>query len=549
MTGGSQGSFLQSIQTLFSVGSVGGMTDSQLLERFLSRRDEGAEAAFAALVSLHGPMVWDVCRNILSDPHAAEDAFQATFLILVRKAGSIRQRDAIGSWLHGVARRVAVRAKATAARRLRHERQGTAMKAILAPDPARREQLEALHEEVDRLTEKYRAPVVLCYLEGRTHSQAARLLKCPVGTVSIRLSRARERLRARLTRRGMVLPAAWTGATLRSESSSAAIPLGLAESTTKAAMDFVASKILMAGAVPISAALLAKGAIRTMTLTRLIATVTSALAVAFVTASVGLLAAGKPPTQVNPGQKLVVDVKPVVNVKSVAAAPVQAGGHDHDAKPGAVRKDDRPLLKFFEIRDRAQSVVYAIDCSGSMATRNSLDVAKRELMASLNQLPPDVQFAVIFYNLNARILTEDQGHEGLIAATAANRKQVQSQIAKVTPDGGTNLMSALRTALALKPEVIFFLTDADLMTNGDVDEILAEMGKTRSQNVGADRNVGAVLRGFMANLRRPSGAQKTRIQVIEFGRGREVDQRTPLRRLATTTGGSYLYLDVTQFPR
>ena len=113
---------MRSIRTLFSVGSVGGMTDGQLLEQFLGRRDEGAEAAFAALVRDHGPMVWDVCRGVLSDAHAAEDAFQATFLVLARRAGSIRRRDAVGPWLHGVARRVAStgqehRRPATSARR------------------------------------------------------------------------------------------------------------------------------------------------------------------------------------------------------------------------------------------------------------------------------------------------------------------------------------------------------------------------------------------------------------------------------------------------
>ena len=111
------GSVLRSIQSLFSVGTVGGKSDGELLEQFLRRRDEGAEAAFAALVGIHGPMVWDVCRGILSDSHAAEDAFQATFLVLARRAGSIRRRDAVGPWLHGVARRVAVRARAAAGRR------------------------------------------------------------------------------------------------------------------------------------------------------------------------------------------------------------------------------------------------------------------------------------------------------------------------------------------------------------------------------------------------------------------------------------------------
>ena len=113
MTCDEQRSIIQSIQTPYGAESVGPMADGPLLERFLSQRDEDAEAGFAALVALHGPMVWDVCRAVLSDPHAAEDAFQATFLILVRKAGSIRRRDSVGPWLYGVARRVAVRARPT----------------------------------------------------------------------------------------------------------------------------------------------------------------------------------------------------------------------------------------------------------------------------------------------------------------------------------------------------------------------------------------------------------------------------------------------------
>ena len=116
MPRGSQTSLLRSLQALFDTGSAAALSDRELLERFLARRDEGAEAAFAALVARHGPLVWSVCRSISRDSHAAEDAFQATFLILVRKARSIRRRDTLCAWLHGVARRVAVRAKTSAAR-------------------------------------------------------------------------------------------------------------------------------------------------------------------------------------------------------------------------------------------------------------------------------------------------------------------------------------------------------------------------------------------------------------------------------------------------
>ena len=194
------------------------------------------------------------------------------------------------------------------------------------------------------------------------------------------------------------------------------------------------------------------------------------------------------------------------------------GGGAGGGSGGGAGRGIGPGTQFFGARDHAHSFAYVIDCSGSMAARNSLDVAKREMLASISQLPPDAQFAVIFYNLQARLLTDTQGQRGLMPATAPNKARVQTQLATIAPDGGTDHMSALREALKLKPEVIFFLTDADLMTNNDVNEILAEVGSTR-------------------------------IQAVEFGRGTEMGQRTPLGRLATTTGGSYLYIDVSHFPR
>ena len=290
---GTQKSGLGSIQTLFNVGSLTGLTDRQLLEEFLSRRDEAAEAAFAALVSLHGPMVWNVCQSIVPDSHAAEDAFQATFLILVRKASSIRHRDGLAAWLYGVARRVAVRAKTSVRQQRRYERQIAGMKATPAPtpDPSRREQLEILHEELDRLPEKYRAAVVLCHLEGRTHAEVAQLLQCPIGTVSIRVARARELLRVRLTRRGLALPAL-ASVTLLSEAASAAeIPKGLAESATRVAMHVATGRAVAAGVVPTAVAQLAKGVIRTMSMTKLLTvTAGSGFVAGVVAAGAGLLA-------------------------------------------------------------------------------------------------------------------------------------------------------------------------------------------------------------------------------------------------------------------
>ena len=174
--------------------------------------------------------------------------------------------------------------------------------------------------------------------------------------------------------------------------------------------------------------------------------------------------------------------------------------------------------EFFGARSNGHSFTYVIECSSSMASRNSLDVAKRQLLASLDQLPPDAQFSVIFYNMRAQVFTDPGGQPGMMAATAANKARIQSQFQTVTPDGGTDHMLALRTALGLKPDVVFFLTDADLMTNNDVNKILAMAGSSR-------------------------------IQAIEFGRGSAPGPATQLRRLATSTNGTYHYIDVTTFPR
>lgn len=194
------------------------------------------------------------------------------------------------------------------------------------------------------------------------------------------------------------------------------------------------------------------------------------------------------------------------------------GGGSGGGSGGGVGRGVGPGTQFFGARDHAHSFAYVIDCSGSMATRDSLGIAKRELLASLNQLPPDAEFAVVFYNLLAKMLSDPQGHKGLMAATTTNKARIQAQLNTIEPDGGTDHMAALRAALALKPEVIFFLTDADLMTNGDVNNILSEAGTTR-------------------------------IQAVEFGRGVNLGEHTPLRRLANTTGGAYLYIDVSRFPK
>src|SRR4051794_31054014 len=253
---------LRQLGTLFTAGTGGGLTDGQLLERFATLRGDPAEQAFAALVERHGPMVLRVCRSVLADPHDAEDAFQATFMVLVKRARGLWVEDSLGPWLHQVALRTASCVRSAAARRARHER--AAALSATAARPAPEDGLgRLLHEEIDRLPERFRVPVVLCDLEGRTHEQAARHLGWPVGTVKSRLSRARERLRDRLTRRGLS-PSAPLIALLRPGGLAELIPAQLVSSTAHAAIRFGASQSMLFG----SAAVLAQGVLTTMSMTR-----------------------------------------------------------------------------------------------------------------------------------------------------------------------------------------------------------------------------------------------------------------------------------------
>jgi RNA polymerase sigma factor (sigma-70 family) len=265
MAGGKPHPVLRFVRRLVPAGPGGDPTDRQLLQRVAGHREE---AAFAALVQRHGPMVLGVCRRILHDPHDADDAFQATFLVLARKAGSLARPEKLANWLYGVACRTAARAKADAARRRTHERQCPDM-----PSPeARSDSGESFHEfrpaldeELRRLPEKYRAPLVLCYLDGRTYAETARVLGWAEGTVSGRLARAREVLRGRLTRRGVTLSAGAFALALSQVSAPAAVPPALADTAAKAAMLFAAgSAAAGAGIVPGPAAALAEGVLQTM---------------------------------------------------------------------------------------------------------------------------------------------------------------------------------------------------------------------------------------------------------------------------------------------
>jgi RNA polymerase sigma factor (sigma-70 family) len=267
------------------VGPAGaaGVADADLLGRWVADRDE---AAFELLLWRHGPTVLGLCRRLLRRPQDVEDAFQATFLALVRKAAAIRKPEAVGSWLYRVAYRAALQLRAGAARRQTQD-PGHLDRLAAAPgeDPLRGDLRALLDEEVSRLPEHYRAPFVLCYFEGKTNAEAARELGRPVGTVVSRLARARERLRARLARRGLALSAGALAAAGEGEAAAAPVPAALARTVLAALRP-------AAGGAPARAALLAERTLRAMSMSKLQAR--AALLLAAVLAIVGAGALARP---------------------------------------------------------------------------------------------------------------------------------------------------------------------------------------------------------------------------------------------------------------
>src|SRR5579884_3959105 len=241
------------------LGDNGGPTDGQLLECFLSRRDD---AAFETLVRRHGPMVLGVCRRVLRNAHDAEDAFQATFLVLVRKAASLRSRELLANWLYGVAYRTAMKARTMNAKHRAREKQASEMpRSETSADSTHEELLAQLDHELSRLPDKYRVPVVLCELEGRSRKEVARLLGMPEGTLSWRLAHAKKMLAQRLARRGLTVSGVALAAVMAPETTSAF----LRASTVKA--------VLSGEAVPPGVLALTEGVMKAMLLSKLKITV------------------------------------------------------------------------------------------------------------------------------------------------------------------------------------------------------------------------------------------------------------------------------------
>lgn len=257
---------MQHLRTVAAVQTCRDVPDPDLLERFVAARDE---AAFTVLMERHGPMVLGVCRRALPNFHDAEDACQATFLVLARKASAVRKKTSLGSWLHGAAGRAAARLKRDHARRQHHER----VVAAPAPkDPAAevswREVQAALDEELGHLPERYRAPLILCYLEGLTRDEAAQQLGLSAGSLHGRLERGRALLRERLIRRGLTLAAEIAAAGLGGNLARAALEPTFVVSSTKAALLLAAGQPCTEGLVEVPVLTLTQEVLKTMFLTK-----------------------------------------------------------------------------------------------------------------------------------------------------------------------------------------------------------------------------------------------------------------------------------------
>jgi RNA polymerase sigma factor (sigma-70 family) len=290
MAGASSREVLRHLNTLFHCGAAGQLSDAELLGRFVVGRDEAAEAAFAALVERHGVMVLGVCRRVLANRDEAEDAFQATFLVLARKAAAIARREQLASWLHGVARRAALDARARATRQKAREKRLGAMLPAEPPDQTLANELRAvLDEELARLPERHRAAILLCELEGLSRREAAARLGISEGTLSSRLARAKSRLRDRLTRRGFALSAAALAAVLSQDAHAVILPPLLVDSTIRVAT-LVAAGSSLAGVVSTSVVTLTEGVLKAMLFAKLKLAVIGVVTMALVSTSVGVLA-------------------------------------------------------------------------------------------------------------------------------------------------------------------------------------------------------------------------------------------------------------------
>jgi RNA polymerase sigma factor (sigma-70 family) len=340
-----------------------GLTDGQLLADYVNRRNG---EALAALVNRHAPMVWNVCRRVLGNHHDVEDAFQATFLVFVRKAASIAQAELLSNWLYGVARQTAMKARTMAAKRREREQQVE----NLLDSPAAGQDLgndlrPLIDHELGLLPDRYRVVIVLCDLEGKTRQEAARCLGCPEGTVGSRLARARTLLAKRLARHGLAVSGGTLTAVLAQDAASASVPISVLSATIKAVTLVAAGTAVTGGTISATVAALEEGAVKAMFMHKL-KTLTTLMLGALATIAIGawlhthLTAAQQTPTE-----------QPFAGVETEAQAkqPAPKGAeHSKGAEKDVIKPGDRLQIHAANtLPDRPIKGVFRVEPGGTIA--------------------------------------------------------------------------------------------------------------------------------------------------------------------------------------
>jgi RNA polymerase sigma factor (sigma-70 family) len=313
-----------------------GRTDGELLTRFLTRKDD---EALAALVERHAPMVWGVCCRLLHNPHDAEDAFQATFLVLVRKAATVLPREMVANWLYGVAQQTAVRLRATSAKRGWREMQMNEIPDPLVSEARESELLTLLDQELSRLPTRFRALIVLCDLEGNSRKEVARQLGCPEGTVASRLSRARDMLAKRMARHGLAVSGGSLATVISQSAGSAGVPISVVSRTIHVATLLAANQAVGVISGPVTA--LTEGVMKTMLLKKIISMSMVVLALGVAVTTGGSLAIGHTEGSGKPtfaaDSKLPVTEKPVLPAKETSTVQNRAEAPPMKETPKALK--------------------------------------------------------------------------------------------------------------------------------------------------------------------------------------------------------------------
>jgi RNA polymerase sigma factor (sigma-70 family) len=404
--------------------SGAGLSDSQLLESFITDKDA---AAFEALVRRHGRMVQGVCLRVLRHRHDAEDAFQATFLVLAHKAVSVCPRDMLGNWLYGVANTTALRAKVAAAKRQAREKQVSDMPEPQAPEPGQWDVLQPLlDQELTRLPDKYRIPIVLCDLEGRPRREVASQLKIPEGTLSSRLTTARRLLAKRLTSRGMAVSGAALAALVTQNALSASVPPTLVAATVKAVTLLATGQ---AAAVCVSAPVLAlkEGVLKAMFINKLKTLTTALVMLGIVTVGAGLVAQRTRAAQQSP------------RAAQKSAAPVEhSSKNDVKPMPDEVREKVTDFTAIFDKpleTERPLSLREAIAIAVNNAQPAESKLTRLEVIRGMHNLLLNVEVA--YWNLYEACSTLYGHEEGLRALHKSwmdTHVRAQEGFDKSTPD-------------------------------------------------------------------------------------------------------------------